>query len=194
MENNFSDIQHWSSPALSSGSRRVLQEGFKYENISWASRKWGQGFQEFTGDRGEGGEGTVKLSLQVSSQNDLETGSRRRCLWAQLCPTFCNPWTVTHQAPLTTGFPRQEYWSGLPFPSWGNLLDPGIEPTSPASPSLAGRFFIAEPPGKPYKGFADMLSPFPFIALILCEISLSASQQMMLQERKRLLLQETKRK
>ena len=65
---------------------------------------------------------------------------------------------------------------------------------SPASPALAGRFFIAEPPGKPYKGFADMLSPFPFIALILCEISLSASQQMMLQERKRLLLQKTKRK
>ena len=118
----------------------------------------------------------------------------KRCMYAQLCPTVCDPWTVTCQAPLSTGFPRQEYWNGLPFPSWGDRLNPGIEPTSPVSPALAGRFFIAEPPGKPYKGFADMLSPFPFIALILCEISLSASQQMMLQERKRLLLQETKRK
>ena len=44
-------------------------------------------------------------------------------------------------------FPRQEYWSGLPFPPPGDLPDPGIEPMSPA---LAGRFFTAEPPGKPY--------------------------------------------
>ena len=44
------------------------------------------------------------------------------------------------------GFPRQEYWNGLPFPFSGDLSDPGIEPESPA---LAGRFFMAEPPGKP---------------------------------------------
>ena len=44
------------------------------------------------------------------------------------------------------GFPRQEYWSGLPFPSPGDLPDPGIEPMSPA---LAGGFFTTEPPGKP---------------------------------------------
>ena len=40
------------------------------------------------------------------------------------------PWTVAHQAPLSTGYPRQEYWSGLPFPSPGDLSDPGIEPVS----------------------------------------------------------------
>ena len=62
------------------------------------------------------------------------------------------------------GFPRQEYWSGLPFPSLGDLSDSGIEPTSPVSPALAGRFFTPEPPGKPYKGFSDTLNPFPFIA------------------------------
>ena len=45
-------------------------------------------------------------------------------------------------------FPRQEYWSGLPFPSPGDLPDPGIEPTSPA---LAGRFFTIEPPGMPHQ-------------------------------------------
>ena len=48
------------------------------------------------------------------------------------------------QAPLTMGFPQQEYWSGLPFPTPWNLPDPGIEPVSPA---LAGRFLNTEPPG-----------------------------------------------
>ena len=56
--------------------------------------------------------------------------------------------SVTHQAPLFTEFPRQEYWSGLPFPSPGDLPNPGIRPTSPAAPALAGRFFTTEPPGK----------------------------------------------
>ena len=45
---------------------------------------------------------------------------------------FATPWTVAHQAPLSMGFSRQEYWSGLPFPSPGDLPDPGIEPRSPA--------------------------------------------------------------
>ena len=45
-------------------------------------------------------------------------------------------------------FSRQEYWSGLPFPIPGDLLDPGIEPVSPASPALVGRFYTTEPPGK----------------------------------------------
>ena len=58
---------------------------------------------------------------------------------------FATPWTVVHQTPLSMGFPRQKYWSGLPFPPAGNLSHPGIRPTSPA---LAGRFFTTEPPGK----------------------------------------------
>ena len=53
---------------------------------------------------------------------------------------FATPWTVAHQAPLSMGFSRHEYWSGLPFPS-GDLPDPGIKPVSPASPALAGGFF-----------------------------------------------------
>ena len=56
----------------------------------------------------------------------------------RLCVT---PWTVAHQAPLSMGFSRQEYWKGLPFPSPGDLPNPGIEPTSLTSPTLAGRFF-----------------------------------------------------
>ena len=50
-------------------------------------------------------------------------------------------WTVAHQALLSMGFFRQEYWSGLLCPPLGDLPDPGIEPASPTSPALAGRFF-----------------------------------------------------
>ena len=59
--------------------------------------------------------------------------------------TFATPWTVAHQAPLSMGFTRKKYRNGLSFPSSGDLLDPGIEPTSPA---LTGRFSTPEPPGK----------------------------------------------
>ena len=48
------------------------------------------------------------------------------------CLTLATPWAVGHQAPLSMGFPRQEYWSGLPFPSPGDLPNPGTEPGSPA--------------------------------------------------------------
>ena len=58
-------------------------------------------------------------------------------------------WTVAHQAPLSMGFSRQEYWSGLPFPTQGDLPSPGNEPVSLASPALAGGFFISVSPGKP---------------------------------------------
>ena len=54
---------------------------------------------------------------------------------------FVTPWIVVYQAPPFMGFSRQKYWSGLPFPPPGNLPDPGMEPRSPASPGLAGRFF-----------------------------------------------------
>ena len=65
---------------------------------------------------------------------------------AQSCLTLCNTTVVAYQAPLSMEFSRQAYWSGLPFPSPGDLPNPGIEPGSPAlwtdsSPS--------EPPGKP---------------------------------------------
>ena len=63
--------------------------------------------------------------------------------------TFATPWTVACWAPLFVGFPRQEYWSGLPFPSPGDLPDPGIEPVSPA---LASGFFTTEPPGNSMDG------------------------------------------
>ena len=54
---------------------------------------------------------------------------------------FATLWTVACQAPQSMGFPRQEYWNGLPFPSPGDLPDPEIEPMSLMSPALAGGFF-----------------------------------------------------
>ena len=65
---------------------------------------------------------------------------------AQLCLTLCDPVDCSPPAPLSTGFPRQEYWSGLPFPTPGDLPDQGIELGSPA---LLADSLPSEPPGKP---------------------------------------------
>ena len=62
---------------------------------------------------------------------------------------FETPWTVARQAPLFMGFSRQEYWSGLPLPSPGDLPNPGIEPGSPA---LQADSLLSEPPGKTFLG------------------------------------------
>jgi len=59
----------------------------------------------------------------------------------QSCLTLLTLWTRACQAPLSMGFSRQEYWSGLPCPPPGDLPNPGLEPTSLKSPALAGRFF-----------------------------------------------------
>ena len=59
---------------------------------------------------------------------------------------FVTVWSIALQSPLCMGFPRQEYFSGLPFPPPRNLPDPGIEPVFP---TLAGGFFTTEAPGKP---------------------------------------------
>ena len=64
---------------------------------------------------------------------------------------FVTPWTVARQSPLSMGFPMQEYWSGLLFPSPGDLPDPGIE-----LHALAGRFFTTEPPGKPWTEYLSL--------------------------------------
>ena len=62
------------------------------------------------------------------------------------CPTLCNPMDCSHQVPLSMGLSRQEYWSGLPFPSPGDLPNPGIELRSPA---LQADSLLSEPPEKP---------------------------------------------
>ena len=67
-------------------------------------------------------------------------------LVTELCPTLATPWTVACQVPLSMGFSRQEYWSGLPFPSPGDLPDPGIETRCPA---LQAESLLTELRGKP---------------------------------------------
>jgi len=69
---------------------------------------------------------------------------------------LANLWTVAHQAPLSLGFLRQEYWRRLPFPPPGDLPDPGMELTTPASPALAGKFFTTEPSGKPKQLYPNL--------------------------------------
>ena len=64
------------------------------------------------------------------------------CSVAQLCPLCATLWTVAHQAPLSIGFSRQEYWNGLSCPPLGDPPNPGIKPASLLSPALADEFFI----------------------------------------------------
>ena len=78
--------------------------------------------------------GTIKVKVKVKSLSRV-----------RLSATL---WTVALQAPPSTGFSRQEYWSELPFPSPGDLPDPGIKPRSPA---LQVDSLLSEPPGKPFK-------------------------------------------
>ena len=63
------------------------------------------------------------------------------CQVASVVSNFATLWTVTHQAPLSMGFSRQEYWNELPCPPPEDLLDPGIKPASLTSPALGGAFF-----------------------------------------------------
>ena len=72
------------------------------------------------------------------------------CSVTQLCSTLVTPWTVYCHAPLSMESSRQEYWSGLSFPTSGDLHDLETEPASLASPVLAGRFFTTVSPGKPH--------------------------------------------
>ena len=60
--------------------------------------------------------------------------------------SYVTPWTIARQAPQSVKFSRQEYWNGLPFPSPGDLPDPGVEPRSP---TLQADALPSEPPGKP---------------------------------------------
>ena len=85
--------------------------------------------------------------LHLSSPQTVKADGIRSmcwCLVSKSCLTLCNPVDWAQQAPLSVGFSRQEYWSGLPFPPPGDLPDSGIEAVSPA---LVGRFFTTELPG-----------------------------------------------
>ena len=76
--------------------------------------------------------------------------------------SFEIPWAVAQQDPLFIGFSRQEYWSGLPIPSSGDLPNPGMKPESSVAPTLAGGFFTTEAPGKPLGMCIQFLMPLNY--------------------------------
>ena len=78
------------------------------------------------------------------------------------------PWTVAHQFPLSMGFSRQEYWSGLPCPPPGDLPDPGMKPVCLLSSVLAGRIFTIVPTGKPYTTMTKIAMRFSSVQLLSC--------------------------
>ena len=84
--------------------------------------------------------------------------------------SIATPWTVARQAPLSIGFPRQEHWSGLPFPSPGDPPGPGVQPLSPGSPALESVFFTTVPPGNPdYTGYNGLFRREPAPLILECE-------------------------
>ena len=95
---------------------------------------------------GEPGAGLVFMLVSLVPMQPLANAMSQSLSRVRL---FATPWTIAHQAPLSMEFSRQEYWSGLPFPPAGGLLDSGIELGFPVSPVLSGELFATEPPGKP---------------------------------------------
>ena len=147
---------------LKQGPARQLQLGLL---LSWACSNW-QSFSwlhpsSFCRDLTSELNGDLIGTTTPTSVRSLIVLCAQSLTHVQL---FVTLWTVAHQASLSMKFPRQEYWNGLPFPSPGDLLNPGIESMSPASPALAGRFFTTEPPGKSLRSLRVML--IPAIALV----------------------------
>ena len=105
-------------------------------------------------------------SLSSYSRTDINQNSRLNLMNSLVVSRFCHvwlfatPWTVARQAPLSMGFSRQGSWSVLlPSPSPGDLLDPGIEPTSLMSPALAGGFFTAAAAAKSLQSCPTLRDP-----------------------------------
>ena len=110
------------------------------------------GFAELSKNPAKGSSEGSTCSLTPSSKIPGQLASSVR-VYVFNCSVVSNSffvtlWTIAHQASLSMEFSSQEYWSGLPFPIPGDLPDPGIEPASLASPTLAGRFFTSLPPGQ----------------------------------------------
>ena len=110
-------------------------------------RRWNKGSALKGPDWGIKG-GKIDFCPWLPEVHYKDEKQRNECMLSRV-QFFGNPWTVAHQAPMTMEFSRQEYWVGLPFPSQGDLPNPGTELLSPVSPVFAGRFFTAGPPGKP---------------------------------------------
>ena len=139
-------------PVSNDFSRQVRQrkEKSRYSSVHWRSLRQNPRWTQWTNKENQ--RITLRARQQLQNENLLEIQTRNTpsiglsasCFKKRSPPShmevqslsrvrlFVTPWTVAHQASPSMGFPSQEYWSGLPFPSPGNLLHPGIEPRSPA--------------------------------------------------------------
>ena len=108
-------------------------------------------------------EGPGGLQTMGSQRVDMTEASERACTKSlNHVQIFATPWTVAHQAPLSTGFSRQEYWSGLPCPPPGDLPDPGTEQEASCTFCIAGEFFTTEPLWEPQWPFMlSQMAVFP---------------------------------
>ena len=125
-------------------------------------RVWNRFSKSFSGKKKKKKKNRNRQKVTTVTKNKINILSH--CVHAQSLSCvwlFETPRSAVHQASLLMGFPRQEYWSKLPFPSPGDLLDPGKDPQSPAFPALAGGFFTTE------------LWEAPFLLLLLLLLLLS---------------------
>ena len=140
------------------GTFRMCKEAARSKAHDWEVLAWSNGITNSTGtslsklqelvmDREAWRasiHGVAKSRTQLSDWTDWLTDSRVDA--RSVVSGSETSWSVAHQAPLPMGFSRQEHWHGLPFPTPGDLPNPGMEPGSPAS---TGGFFTTAPPGKP---------------------------------------------
>jgi len=108
-------------------------------------------------------EGQGLLEVNSFTILDMCMRSHFSCVWF-----FVTPWTIDLQGLLSMGFSRQEYWSGLPCPPIGDLHNPGIEPTSGTSPTLAGKFFIINATWETHLRPTVLFLFFSYFCLLFC--------------------------
>ena len=87
--------------------------------------------------------------MQIQKTPELRSTGLQNAWMLSHVQFFEIPWTVAHQSPLSMGFSKEEYWSGLPFPTRGSVPDSGTKPVSPVSPALAGGSLTTLSPRKP---------------------------------------------
>ena len=99
---------------------------------------------------------TLGNKTEICNRHIFRDSMKSQTVSCSVVSNSATPWTVAHQAPLSTGLSRQEYWSRWPFPSPGGLLNPGIEPKSP---TLQADSLLSEPPGKQLNVWSFSLWP-----------------------------------
>ena len=137
---SFTNSQ-WFTQSCLFNETSIKPQRYRFQRVSRLVNTWRCG----ESSSAQSGNGNCAVAPHCASR--LSPPST--CSWLMMFSCFScvqlfeTLWTVAHQALLSTGFPRQEHWSGLPFTSPGDLPNPGIEPASLVSPALAGGFFTS---------------------------------------------------